>query len=269
MTFSADFITYNNNFFIKEIIMRIHAIHTLYEQRLSRSTRPFLARGGNILRCKYCMLLPYLCICSIKKIVNSQSAFLLLMYDDEILKPSNTGRLIADFIPDTQAYIWSRTEPNKKMLTFLKDPRWYPIIIFPEEYAQMDRSIITTSGTSFTGIKNKRPLFILLDGTWAQAKKMFRKSPYLDNYPVLSFSPEKLSEYLMRKATKENQLATAEVASLTLDWLGESENAKLLTLLFSTFRENYLLGKSRQQLPEINYQTKLISALRNNNNTGS
>ena len=106
----------------------------------------------------------------------------------------------------------------------------------------------------------KRPLFILLDGTWAQAKKMFRKSPYLDAFPVLSFSPEKLSQYIMRKATKDNQLATAEVASLVLDSLGEVENAHLLTLLFSTFKENYLLGKSRQQLPEENCQQRLISA---------
>ena len=96
--------------------MRIHAVHKLYDYRLSQSTRPFLARGGSIHRCKHCMLLPYLCICSIKKTVTTQSAFLLLMYDDEILKPSNTGRLIADLIPDTYAYIWSRTAPIKDML---------------------------------------------------------------------------------------------------------------------------------------------------------
>ena len=64
----------------------------------------------------------------------------------------------------------------------------------------------------------------------------------------------------MRKATKECQLATAEVASLVLDSLGETDNAYLLTLLFSTFKENYLLGKSRQQLPAQNSQQLLIAA---------
>ena len=47
--------------------MRIHALHKLYDQRLSQSTRPFLARGGRITRCINCMLLPYLCICAFKK----------------------------------------------------------------------------------------------------------------------------------------------------------------------------------------------------------
>lgn len=225
--------------------MRIHAIHTLYDHRLSQSTRPFLARGGRIVRCTQCMLLPYLCICSIKKTVTSQSAFLLLMYDDEILKPSNTGRLIADLIPDTYAYIWSRTQPDTNMLALLADPQWQPIIIFPAEYAQPERVL------SHYKIKaGKRPLFILLDASWAQAKKMFRKSPYLDALPVLSFSPQKLSEYLVRKASKDNQLATAEVASCVLDEIGETANAHLLSLLFTTFKENYLLGKERKQLTE-------------------
>ena len=239
--------------------MRIHAVHKLYDHRLSQSTRPFLARGGSIPRCKHCMLLPYLCICSIKKTVETHSAFLLLMYDDEILKPSNTGRLIADLVPDTFAYIWSRTEPNKNMLALVTDPKWQPIVIFPEEYAQAER--VLTQAQTIQLANNKRPLFILLDGTWAQAKKMFRKSPYLDNLPVLSFSPEKLSQYLVRKATKDNQLATAEVASLVLASIGEQANADLLALFFSTFKENYLLGKSRQPLTEESSQYALIRAL--------
>ena len=239
--------------------MRIHALHTLYDHRLSQSTRPFLARGGSIARCKHCMLLPYLCICSLKQTVSSRSAFLLLMYDDEILKPSNTGRLIADLITDTHAYIWSRTEPNTKMLALLTDPQWCPIVIFPAEYATQER-VLPIESSIPSILKDKRPLFILLDGTWAQAKKMFRKSPYLDHFPVLSFAPEKLSQYIVRKATKECQLATAEVASLVLDSLGETDNAHLLTLLFSTFKENYLLGKSRQQLPAQNSQQDLIAA---------
>lgn len=226
--------------------MRIHALHRLYEKRLSQSTRPFLARGGRIKRCVHCMLLPYLCICPFKKNVQTNSAFLLLMYDDEILKPSNTGRLIADLVPNTFAYIWSRTEPDNDMLQLLNDPKWQPIVIFPAEYSQPERLIDSINNVS----KDKKILFVLLDGSWAQAKKMFRKSPYLDRFPVLSFSPEKLSRYLVRKAVKDNQLATAEVASLALTLMGEQDNAEQLALLFDVFKENYMLGKERKQLPD-------------------
>lgn len=225
--------------------MRIHALHKLYQQRLSQCTRPFLARGGRIERCTYCMLLPNLCICHLKKTVSTCSAFLLLMYDDEILKPSNTGRLIADLIPDTHAFIWSRTQPAPQLLELLKDPQWQPIIVFPAEYTTPERLMHQYHAPK----DDKRPLFILLDGSWAQAKKMFRKSPYLNNFPVLSFSPESISRYLLRKAVKSNQLATAEVAGRVLEFTGESDNAAMMDLFFETFKENYLLGKERKQLP--------------------
>lgn len=226
--------------------MRIHALHKLYQLRRSQCTRPFLARGGRIERCLSCMLLPYLCICDIKQTLATQSAFLLLMYDDEILKPSNTGRLIADLIPDTYAFIWSRTQPNPQLLALLGDPKWQPIVIFPAEYTSAER-VIDKQPRFENG---QRPLFILLDASWAQAKKLFRKSPYLDNFPVLSFSPETISRYLVRKAVKDNQLATAEVAGRVLEFMGENDNAKVMDLLFDTFKENYLLGKERKQLPD-------------------
>ena len=238
--------------------MRIHALHKLYKQRLSQCTRPFLARGGRIERCLNCMLLPNLCICSLKKIITTNNAFLLLMYDDEILKPSNTGRLIADLIPDTFAFIWSRTQPNAELLTLLADPKWQPIVVFPEEYSTPER-VIKEQSTIVK--KDKRPLFILLDGSWSQAKKMFRKSPYLNDFPVLSFSPETISRYLVRKATKDNQLATAEVAGRVLDFIGEPQNAQIMDLLFETFKENYLLGKERKQLPDNATQYRLIERL--------
>jgi len=237
--------------------MRIHALHKLYQQRLKQCTRPFLARGGKTERCRYCMLLPYLCICSFKKTVPTGSAFLLLMYDDEILKPSNSGRLIADLIPDTYAFIWSRTQPPAQLLQLLKDPQWQPMVIFPAEYSAPDRVIEHYQKAP----ENKRPLFILLDGSWSQAKKMFRKSPYLNDFPVLSFSLQSISRYLVRKAVKANQLATAEVAGRALDFIGESENAAIMDLLFDTFKENYLLGKARQTLPEDAAQHRLAAQL--------
>ncbi|MEH6533775.1 MAG: tRNA-uridine aminocarboxypropyltransferase [Photobacterium frigidiphilum] len=225
--------------------MRIHAVHTLYEERLARSTRPFKARGSKVERCRQCMLRKHLCICSIKPMIKSNAAFLLVMFDDEILKPSNTGRLIADLFEDTFAYIWSRTEPNQDMLTLLDDPQWQPYVVFPAEYAEPERvaeHIELEDG--------KRPLFIMLDGSWSEAKKMFRRSPYLDRFPILSINPDKPSRYRMREASKENQLGTAEVAARIIDLFGEGNNADMLDLWFDVFRESYMTGKMNRLLPD-------------------
>ncbi|QSA20154.1 DTW domain-containing protein, partial [Vibrio furnissii] len=37
------------------------------------------------------------------------------------------------------------------------------------------------------------PHFILLDGTWQEAKKMERKSPWLKDLPRVALSPQQLS----------------------------------------------------------------------------
>ncbi|STQ75262.1 tRNA-uridine aminocarboxypropyltransferase [Grimontia hollisae] len=224
--------------------MKSHSVHHLYDERLARSTRPFLARGAKVDRCARCMVVKRLCICNEKKTLSTNAAFLLVMYDDEVLKPSNTGRLIADCVEDTYAYIWSRTEPNEEMLSLVNDPQWQPFIVFPEQYAIPERVRFFPEVT-----EGKRPLFILIDGTWQEAKKIFRKSPWMDSIPVLSIKTSERSRYHVREAAGESQLATAEVAAKVLALNGEQFASKCLDAWFDVFREHYLAGKKQRQLP--------------------
>jgi DTW domain-containing protein YfiP len=238
--------------------LKKHAVHFLFKTRLSQSTKPFKARGGSVERCEYCRIDQRFCICELRPSLESNAAFLLLYYDDEVLKPSNTGRLIADLFTDTYAYIWKRTEVDSALLALLSDPRWYPVIVFPDEYAEPGREVIHETPKVRTGA---RPLFILLDGSWREAKKMFRKSPYLDSFPVLSVNAEDTSRYLMRKATRDHQLATAEVASFVLDSAGEVYNAEVLRAWFDLFSFRYQKGVQRKNLGDQNAESRLISLI--------
>jgi DTW domain-containing protein YfiP len=94
---------------------------------------------------------------------------------------------------------------------------------------------------------SKRPLFILLDATWTEARKIFRKSPYLDGLPILSLLPEKLSRYRLRRSTRSEHLCTAEVASLCLDLAGDTQASAALDAYFDVFSQHYLDAKN--QLP--------------------
>lgn len=220
----------------------MHAAHRLYFSRKSKATKPFKARGFKVLRCQYCQLAESYCVCSMVKKANTNAGFLLLMYDTEILKPSNTGKLIADIVPDVHAFIWSRTEVEQALLDVINDPKWFPIVIFPEQYAEPSQEVINSLPVD---ISSKRPLFIMLDGSWREAKKMFRKSPYLQDFPVFSIDPEKdleegyLSKYQIRKAQKSEQLATAEVAAHVLALTGEPKSAAILSAWFEHYTYQY------------------------------
>ncbi|MBW7983858.1 tRNA-uridine aminocarboxypropyltransferase [Enterobacillus tribolii] len=217
-----------------------NAVLRLREERLSRATRPFLARGCRVRRCQRCLLPQPQCLCETISPQAARSRFCLMMYDTEPMKPSNTGRLIADILPDTAAFQWSRTEEDEELQRLLADPAYQPYVVFPAAYAAPERV------TSRLPVEEepKTPLFILLDGTWPEARKMFRKSPYLDRFPVFSLDDDIVAQsYLLREAQRPEQHCTAEVAATLLMLAGDQAASQALHQHFTRFRRQYLLGK--------------------------
>lgn len=222
--------------------MTENAVLRLRAERLARATRPFLARGNRVRRCQRCLLPLKQCLCDTLQPQSARSRFCLIVFDTEPMKPSNTGRLIADILPDTAAFQWSRTEPPQAMLDLVADPAYQPMVVFPAAYASQERVVL--SAPPLTG---KPPLFIMLDGTWTEARKMFRKSPWLDGLPVISVDLSISSAYRLRVAHVDGQYCTAEVAAALLEQAGDTQASSGLTEHFTLFRERYLAGKPHHQ----------------------
>jgi DTW domain-containing protein len=222
-----------------------HAVAALRAVRLAASRKPFLARGSGAARCPGCRLIPSHCVCALRPTVQARAGVCLIMGDIEALKPSNTGWLIADLVSDTFAFGWSRTAVDPGLLAVLADPRWQPYLVFPAEYAEPARVVqaVAPAEVAPGSPGDKRPLFVLLDGTWAEARKMFRKSPYLDRLPVLSLHPEQVSSYRLRRSSNEQHFCTAEVAALCLALAGEEHVADTLTAWLDVFSAHYLSAK--------------------------
>ena len=86
-----------------------HAVARLRAERLARSIKPFVARGSRAERCPHCRVQPTHCLCAWRPQVRANAGMCLVMHDIEALKPSNTGWLIADVVPETHAFGWART----------------------------------------------------------------------------------------------------------------------------------------------------------------
>ncbi|WOH38803.1 DTW domain-containing protein [Thalassotalea fonticola] len=244
----------------------MHAVQKLYLYRKSLSTTEFKARGWKVKRCEVCRLDQNYCICNMVKQGDSQYAFLLLMYDNEVLKPSNTGRLIADVVKDTYAFLWQRTEPNDELLALLSSNKYQPYLVFPKDYANEGQVVYEYKPEQVDiDLKNKKkPLFILIDATWRQAKKIFRKSPYLSLLPIISIPQQTStaqegnvniegnfnSRYQVRKAAKAGELATAEVAAKVLTLMGDDNNALHLDLWFDVFTYQYRRSVKQRNLAD-------------------
>ena len=133
-----------------------NAVLRLRAERLARATRPFLARGNRVRRCQRCLPVKGYCLCETIVPHPAKSRFCLVMFDTEPMKPSNTGRLIADILPQTDAFQWSRTEPPEALLELVKNPDYQPMVVFPSSYAGPERQVLSAPPSG------KPPLFIML-----------------------------------------------------------------------------------------------------------
>jgi DTW domain-containing protein YfiP len=225
-----------------------HAVTRLRAVRLAASAKPFVARGSGGGRCPGCRLVASHCLCALRPALPTRAGVCLIMGDIEALKPSNTGWLVADLVRDTFAFGWSRTAVDPALPALLADPQWQPHLVFPGEFADPVRVVTQLAPSAGNGVSDvcpeaRRPLFVLLDGTWAEARKMFRKSPYLDHLPVLSLQPGTASNYRLRRSSRTDHFCTAEVAAQCLALAGEPQAADTLAAYLDVFTTHYLSAK--------------------------
>lgn len=215
--------------------MLINNYHKLRGKRLLDSTREFNARGKSVARCDACQLAAYACLCQWRPLLESRCEFVVLMHRNEVFKPTNTGRLIADVLPQqTYVYAWHRTEPEPELLELLSDTSRQCFIVFPAD-AVSERVVHKELPAS-----EKISTFILLDGTWKQSGRMFHLSRWLDEVPVVSLPETLVRSYAVRKSHQETYLSTVEAAGLCLQMAGELEESCTLLDYFALFNQHYL-----------------------------
>ncbi|WP_330961519.1 tRNA-uridine aminocarboxypropyltransferase [Photobacterium sp. 53610] len=178
----------------------------------------------------------YNCICHAEPKLRCQARFVLLTHSKEFDKDSNTGVLMARSLPDCQRICWSRTEPPHDLLRQIADPQVQPWLLFPADDHH--------PATDYHPITDKTPLFILLDATWQEARKMVRKSPWLAALPRLSLTPDQLSAYALRRNQQSGNLCTCETGIALLNLLEAHEDARALQHYFETFLHIFHAEKS-------------------------
>jgi len=128
----------------------------------------------------------------------------------------------------------------------LNYPQWQPYVVFPGEYVEPSRVVLSVDAPEATDSGSpRRPLFILLDATWAEARKMFRKSPYLDHLPVLSLQPDQISQYKLRRSRRNDHFCTSEVAAMCMSLAGEQAVEEALDAYLDVFTHHYLQAKNQ------------------------
>jgi len=146
----------------------------------------------------------------------------LLTHAKEINKRSNTGKLVLEILGNAAEQVtWDRMQPPEQLEHDIKSGK--TALVFP---GPADENSADLSGVS---------QFILIDGTWHEARKIFQRSPYLRNIRRVCLKPSGVSQYNLRKNQKESCLCTAECVIEILKSTGRNEEAEQLYQRFLSF----------------------------------
>ncbi|PAB59052.1 tRNA-uridine aminocarboxypropyltransferase [Anaeromicrobium sediminis] len=194
--------------------------------------------------CNNCGLPLVTCICDKYEKINTEAEFVILSTLREVKKPSNTARLLKLLNEDkTKILIWERTGEPKELIHMIDNPKYDPYIVFPiynEELEKRKKSFNRSE---------KIPLFILIDGTWKEARRILRKSYYLDKLPILPLEGKLKTEYDLRRGIES--LCTIEACIELLKMNNESVEAQRVNDIFHLFVKSYKAGVCGHELKNV------------------
>jgi DTW domain-containing protein YfiP len=161
-----------------------------------RARQPELAK---IRRCPDCCLHRSLCLCALVPRVDTRTRVVLVMHQLELNKPTNTGRLAARCLGNSEVIVRGL---SAEALPSVQTSSWpaTTLLLFPHAEAQPIESWRDHPG----------PLTLVVpDGTWRQATRARRRVPGLAEVPCVAL-PAHVSTYRLRHATRPGRLSTME-----------------------------------------------------------
>ena len=189
--------------------------------------------------CNGCGLPIINCICDKSPKVNTRAQFWILSSEREFYRPSNTARLIKLINPDsTEIFQWERTKIPTELIKNINMEDYTTFVVFPAENEELEKRKVKFELTK------KIPAFIILDGTWKEARRIFRKCDFLKSLPIVSIEQNYASDYDLRKGAAEGNLCTIEAAIELLKLNGELDSSQDMEDYYKLFLENYKAGVS-------------------------
>jgi DTW domain-containing protein YfiP len=148
--------------------------------------------------------------------------FTLLTHEKEFAKRSNTGRVVLEVLGSAAEQVhWDRMNPPAALLEEIEAGG--VALVYPGAVDEKDGDL--------GGIDH----FILIDGTWHEARKIHQRSPYLQKVRRVNLAPAGKSRYTLRKNQKEACLCTAECVVEILRSTGDYAAAEQLEERFLAF----------------------------------
>ncbi len=175
--------------------------------------------------CEGCGLRAFHCVCDLMEPVAARTPVRVIRNAKERFKSSNTGILLAKLLPNAQVVdVGNGDSPDPSFLA-----TGNLVMVWPGEATEIPEN----------------PTLVLLDGTWSQARRMYKRIPGLPDLPCLPLPAPDPTRMRMRNSTVPNGMSTLEAAAAALAILEGPEIAEPLLRLFDRMTERQLRMRGR------------------------
>lgn len=160
--------------------------------------RPFIAAH----RCQVCEIRKPLCFCAMIPQIALQTRVIILMHTSEEVLTTNTARLAAKALTNSEVRIHGRRD-ERMSSDGLVQPGRPSFLLYPSSGAI---ELTTDFMARLSGPVN----LIVPDASWRQTKKFVRREPGLVGIPHVRLPPGPPSEYRLRAQQCDQNLCTLE-----------------------------------------------------------
>ncbi len=189
-------------------------------------------RANAHLRCSRCRMHGSLCVCALIHRIATRTRLVLVIHRIEARKPSNTGRLAVECLPNSE--VWVRGHADAPSAPLEIDAGSDPVFLFPHEGA----------GSLADLARSPRPVTLIVpDGTWRQASKVRQRVPGLRDVPCVSLPPDVRSVYRLRAEAHDHGLATIEAIARAMGILEGVHVRRALEHVFRAMVERTLWSR--------------------------
>ena len=172
-------------------------------------------------RCPRCWMLEERCFCALIPEVVTRTEILVLRHYKESWRTTNTARIAALAMPRCRIVGYGEQGGDLDVAALVEPGTW---LLYPD-------------GGAVPADPPRR--LLVLDGSWAQARRMFKRVPGLAGLPRLSVTPPPTPVARLRRPHLVEGMATLEAIAAAMERIEGAEVAAPLRALFDDFVRLY------------------------------
>ena len=172
--------------------------------------------------CEVCDQPDFCCYCAKIGTFDPLISFVILIHPIEVKRRIATGRMSHLTLKNSHLIAGQDYTQNQRVNELLQDQDYHSVVLYPGQHSQ-NLSVLSGEEKNQIFPKDKKLRVFVVDGTWATARKMMRLSENLKYLPRICFSPDKPSNFRVRKQPRPQCYSTIEAIHHTIELVGESQ----------------------------------------------